>query len=214
VPAAGEPLGEALFGGPEVAIRNADLLEAELYTPALDITREHSEIRRALELTVLHTPNLKPQITRFLAVERDTLAFGGTLAAALEPGLVIHLRGDLGAGKTTLARGLLRALGFSGRVKSPTYTLVEVYKFSRLYLYHFDFYRFDHPQELADSGFREYFGADAVCLIEWPEKASGLPAADVCIELRVTDEGRTVDVRYDTEVGRLCLERLQQAGIT
>src|SRR5688500_2449307 len=117
VPAAGEPLGEARFGGPEVAIRDADLLEAELGAPALDITRQDSEITRALELTVLHNAHLKPQISRFLAAERDTLTFGGTLAAALEPGLVIYLRGDLGAGKTTLARGLLRALGFYGRVK-------------------------------------------------------------------------------------------------
>jgi tRNA threonylcarbamoyladenosine biosynthesis protein TsaE len=162
----------------------------------------------------LHIPDLKPQITRFLAAERDTLAFGAALAAVLEPGLVVYLRGDLGAGKTTLARGVVRALGFSGRVKSPTFTLVELYKFSRLYLYHFDFYRFEDPGELADSGFREYFGPEAVCLIEWPEKAPGLPAADVCIELRVTDGGRTVEARGDTEVGRLCLERLQQSGTT
>ena len=213
MPAAGEPLGEALFGGPELAIRDAHLLEAELYAPALDVTRQDGKIRCALELTVLHTPDLKPQITRFLAAERDTLAFGAALAAALEPGLVFYLRGDLGAGKTTLARGLLRGLGYPGRVKSPTFTLVEVYKFSKLYLYHFDFYRFDDPQELADSGFREYFGADTVCLIEWPEKVSGLPAADVSIELRVTDGARTADVRSDTEVGRLCLERLQQSGV-
>jgi len=214
VPAAGEPFGEALLGGPEIAIRDADLLEAELCTPALDLTRQNGEIQgvAVLELTVLHTPDIKPLITRFLAAEHDTLAFGAALAAALEPGLVIYLRGDLGAGKTTLARGLVRALGFPGRVKSPTFTLVEVYEFSRLYLYHFDFYRFDRPQELADSGFREYFGPDAVCLIEWPEKALGLPAADICIELRVKDGGRTVDVRSDTEVGRLCLERLQQSG--
>ena len=152
------------------------------------------------------------QFTRFLASEADTLALGAALGAALTPGLVLYLVGDLGAGKTTLARGVLRSLGYQGRVKSPTYTLVEVYKFSRLYLYHFDFYRFDAPQELADAGFRDYFSATAVCLVEWPEKASGLPAADVRIEMRVSGDGRAVDLSADTEAGRLCLKRLEESG--
>jgi tRNA threonylcarbamoyladenosine biosynthesis protein TsaE len=162
----------------------------------------------------LHNADFNLPITRFLAAERDTLALGASIAGVLEPGLVIYLRGDLGAGKTTLARGLLRALGYTGRVKSPTFTLVEVYKFSRLYLYHFDFYRFDDPQELVESGLREYFSAEAVCLIEWPEKASGLPAADISIELRVADGGRSAEIGSDTEAGRLCLERLQQSDTT
>jgi tRNA threonylcarbamoyladenosine biosynthesis protein TsaE len=154
------------------------------------------------------------QLTRFLRSEPDTVALGGALAAALEPGLVVYLVGDLGAGKTTLARGCLRGLGYRGRVKSPTFTLVEVYEFSRLYLYHFDFYRFDDPQELADAGFREYFAANAVCLVEWPEKATGLPAADVRIGLHMTGTGRTVDLIADTEAGRLCLTRLQSSNVT
>jgi tRNA threonylcarbamoyladenosine biosynthesis protein TsaE len=118
--------------------------------------------------------------------------------------------GNLGAGKTTLARGILRALGYVGRVKSPTFTLVEVYKFSTLYLYHFDFYRFGHGSELAEAGFREYFNADAVCLVEWPEKAHGLPPADLYIALREMEAGRTVEVRADSEAGKLCMDRLQQ----
>ena len=140
--------------------------------------------------------------------EAATLELGAALAGAVEPGLVIYLSGDLGAGKTTLARGLLRGLGYAGRVKSPTFTLVEVYEFSRLYLYHFDFYRFNEPGELGDAGFREYFRPDATCLIEWPEKATGLPAADIYIAMRVTGTGRTVELYADTEVGRLCLDRL------
>lgn len=154
------------------------------------------------------------QLTRIVPSEHDTLALGRAFGGVLEPGLVVYLSGDLGAGKTTFARGVLRGLGYAGRVKSPTFTLVEVYEFSRLYLYHFDFYRFDDPQELADAGFREYFAANAVCLVEWPEKATGLPAADVRIELHVTGTGRTVDLRADTEAGRLCLTRLQNSSIT
>ena len=122
--------------------------------------------------------------------------------------MVVYLTGELGAGKTTLARGILRGLGYTGRVKSPTFTLVELYKLSRLYLYHFDFYRFDDPREFGESGLSEYFAADAACLVEWPEKTAGLPAADIHIRLQVADSGRSVEIDANTEVGRLCLERL------
>ena len=148
-------------------------------------------------------------MTRFLPAESDTLALGAALSRVLEGGMVIYLSGDLGAGKTTLARGVLRGLGYTGRVKSPTFTLVEVYKFSKLYFYHFDFYRFDDPLELGDAGFREYFNPDAVCLVEWPEKAHGLPPADIRVSLRVEAGGRAIDINTDTERGRSCLERLQ-----
>lgn len=124
--------------------------------------------------------------------------------------MVIYLSGELGAGKTTLARGLLRGLGYRGRVKSPTYTLVEVYEFSRLYLYHFDFYRFNDPRELGEAGFREYFNPDSVCLVEWPEKAAAeLPAADVKIQMQVDGPGRRIGIFAETEAGRLCIERLK-----
>jgi tRNA threonylcarbamoyladenosine biosynthesis protein TsaE len=162
----------------------------------------------------VHNTDVKPPLCEFLPAEADTLAMGGDLARVLDSGLVVYLRGDLGAGKTTLARGILRGLGFEGRVKSPTFALVEAYKFSSLYLYHFDFYRFDRPQDLADAGFREYFGERALCLIEWPEKAAGLPAADVDIRLRPTGEGRTVELTAGTEAGWQCLERLQHARTT
>jgi tRNA threonylcarbamoyladenosine biosynthesis protein TsaE len=123
---------------------------------------------------------------------------------------VIYLRGHLGAGKTTLARGMLRGLGYGGKVKSPTFTLVELYKVSSLYLYHFDFYRFDDPQELADAGFRDYFNPDSVCLIEWPEKAAaGLPVADVTVSMRVEGTGRRLEIFADTEAGKRCAERLR-----
>src|SRR5690606_40376684 len=116
------------------------------------------------------------------------------------------LCGDLGAGKTTLARGILRGLGHEGRVKSPTFTLLEPYKFSRLYLYHFDFYRFLDAGELEESGFREYFNPESVCLVEWPEKAPGLAAADLKIGIRTEQQGRAVEITAHTEVGRRCLD--------
>src|SRR3970282_3016642 len=104
-----------------------------------------------------------------------TEALGAALAAGVAPGRWLHLRGDLGAGKTTLVRGLLRALGYAGRVKSPTYTLVEPYSLSSLHFYHFDFYRFKDRSEWLSSGFREYFNPQALCVVEWPEKARELP---------------------------------------
>jgi tRNA threonylcarbamoyladenosine biosynthesis protein TsaE len=152
-----------------------------------------------------------PQISRFLPAETDTLAFGAALAAGLEPGLVINLSGELGAGKTTLARGILRGLGYDGRVKSPSFTLVEPYELSRLYLYHFDFYRFNDPRELGEAGFREHFNLTSVCLVEWPEKAAGVvPAADISITLQVTGTGRQLEIDADTEAGRRCIRKLTQ----
>jgi tRNA threonylcarbamoyladenosine biosynthesis protein TsaE len=108
--------------------------------------------------------------------EAATLRLGEALGAGATKGLVLHLRGELGSGKTTLARGLIRALGHPGRVKSPTYTLVEPYSLLRLNLYHFDFYRFKDRSEWLSSGFREYFNADSLCIVEWPERAGDLLA--------------------------------------
>jgi tRNA threonylcarbamoyladenosine biosynthesis protein TsaE len=111
--------------------------------------------------------------------EPATLELGARLAAMLRPGLVVYLSGELGAGKTTLVRGCLRALGYRGRVKSPTFALVEVYRLSRLYLHHFDFYRLTDADEWDDLGFGEYFRPDSICVIEWPERVQArLPPAE------------------------------------
>ncbi|MFA7241127.1 MAG: tRNA (adenosine(37)-N6)-threonylcarbamoyltransferase complex ATPase subunit type 1 TsaE [Sulfuricellaceae bacterium] len=156
-----------------------------------------------------HQPHPQPEVARFLADESATMALGAELSRTLAPGLVIYLNGDLGAGKTTLARALLHALGYRGKVKSPTYTLLEIYVVSSLYLYHFDFYRFNNPDEWHEAGFREYFNEATVCLVEWPEKAGGLlPPADIEIGLFVEGEGRRAEISAGTEKGRQCLSVL------
>ncbi len=141
--------------------------------------------------------------------EAATLELGAALAGVLRAGLTIYLSGELGAGKTTLVRGLLRALGHRGRVKSPTFALVELYSLSRLDLYHFDFYRFEDPREWIDAGLREAFGTAAVCIVEWPEKAAGqLPPPDLRIRLEHAQTGREVRLEAHTDEGRRCLTQL------
>jgi tRNA threonylcarbamoyladenosine biosynthesis protein TsaE len=143
--------------------------------------------------------------------ERATLALGAALSTMLEPGLTIYLRGELGAGKTTLVRGALRALGHEGPVRSPTYTLVELYTVSRLDLHHFDFYRFHDPREWIDAGFRESFNGRTVSLIEWPERAGGLlPPADMEILLELHEAGRSAVLTSNTLRGQKCLALLEE----
>jgi len=125
-----------------------------------------------------------------LATEADTLALGARLAARYRHGLVF-LTGELGAGKTTLVRGWLRALGHTGAVKSPTYTLVEPYETGEIPVYHFDLYRLGEPEELEFVGIRDYLTAGSLCLVEWPERAgSFLPAPVLCIQLEDDPPGR------------------------
>ena len=142
-----------------------------------------------------------------------TEAVGRACAPALVPGMVVTLSGDLGAGKTTLVRGVLRGLDISGPVKSPTYTLVEPYAISSLYLYHFDFYRLGEPEEWEAAGFREYFRDDAICLIEWPERAGAfLPPADLQIVLEITDDGRRCTVTALSARAEACLTAIAHRG--
>ena len=127
--------------------------------------------------------------------------------------MVVTLQGELGTGKTTFVRGLLRARGIRGAVKSPTYTLVEHYPNSSLYFFHFDFYRFTNPNEWDSAGMSDYFRDDAVCLVEWPERVGDrLPKPDLALSLSYADEdeGRDVVAVAHTADGERCLTALAQ----
>jgi tRNA threonylcarbamoyladenosine biosynthesis protein TsaE len=154
----------------------------------------------------LHDPNHSPIA---LPDEAATQAFAARLAHCLTPGLVIYLRGNLGAGKTTLVRALLHALGHTGRVKSPTYTLVERYEAGKLHLRHFDLYRFRDAEEWEGSGFRDEFDGNNICLVEWPEQAAGLlPPADIAITFEMLQDGREIVLHAYTDAGKQCLNAL------
>lgn len=150
-------------------------------------------------------------ITFELADETATMALGAVLAKNLRPGLTVYLHGDLGMGKTTLVRGMLHALGHAGKVKSPTYTLVELYVVSGLNLYHFDLYRFIDPEEWDAAGFRDFFNPQSICLVEWPEKAGDMiPDADIDITLQPYGNGRQVVIHANTGAGKHFLENIGQ----
>ncbi len=154
----------------------------------------------------------------------DVIAAGfGATPDEAQGGFTIHLSGDLGAGKTTVVRALLKRLGVEGRIKSPTYTLVEPYlvdlqkRFEsrqrvNLYCYHFDFYRFEDPRDWLDAGFRDYFSDAALRLVEWPERAildgdSLLPPADLHVTLVADGDGRVARLDTPTSLGAAWLTR-------
>ena len=147
-------------------------------------------------------------ITIKLADENATLAYARRLSNILTPGLVINLQGDLGAGKTTLVRGLLQALGYTGRVKSPTYTLLEPYSVGNWEIRHFDLYRMNTPLEWESAGFNDEVNGDNVFLIEWPAQAQGqLPPPDLEINFDILDDGRAVTLQAFSPKGIGCIKR-------
>ena len=155
-------------------------------------------------------------MTRQYFIEANSPAamehLGRTMAQLLSEVRTIYLRGELGAGKTTLVRGILRGYGYDGPVKSPTFTLIESYPLNDRVLHHFDLYRLEQPSELEDLGWREYFTDADICLIEWPERAGELlpqPCLDVII--RKTRLGRTVElVPHNTASERLAAKMYEE----
>lgn len=156
----------------------------------------------------------------FLADEQATIVFGQTLARLCPPGLNVYLYGDLGAGKTTLVRGLIQTFLPNTKVKSPTYTLVEDYDVTDVtqleknpnnlkHIYHFDLYRLSDPEELEYLGGRDYFSDDAVCLVEWPQRGEGwLAKPDMEITLEYQPDGRNVIVRAESDKGKILYDAL------
>lgn len=152
----------------------------------------------------------------FLEGEQETEQLGRELARRVSEsgqGLVVYLDGDLGMGKTTLSRGVMRGLGHEGAVKSPTYTLVEPYEDLRPLAYHFDLYRLGDPEELEYMGIRDYFAGDNLCLVEWPERGKGvLPEPDLEVHLETRGEGRSVVMRARSERGADIINGLELVG--
>ena len=147
--------------------------------------------------------------TWVLENEAAQLAFGARLARALPGPLCVYLRGPLGAGKTTLVRGVLRALGHTGAVRSPTYTILETYALAPGEVCHLDLYRLRSAQELEDIGARELFDGRHVCFVEWPEHGAGwLPPADLELDIDMAGSGRRVQARAHGAVGESLLESM------
>jgi len=198
-----QPGLQSFLGSGQVDTADADLGESEFTGPAPDQGNELSAVERhalIVESLVWHN-------------EADTEQFATALAT--QPALrhaFIELQGDLGAGKTTLVRHLLRALGVAGRIKSPTYAVVEPHEVPGLAIWHFDFYRFSDPREWEDAGFRDLFASPGLKLAEWPEKAAALlPPADLVIQLQVQpDESRRATLTAQTTTGVALLQGLKK----
>jgi tRNA threonylcarbamoyladenosine biosynthesis protein TsaE len=148
---------------------------------------------------------------RYLDGEAATVAAGETFGRNIKDGAVVFLHGDLGAGKTTFCRGVLRAFGHLGPVKSPTYTLVEPYEAGSVAVYHFDLYRLGDPEELEYMGVRDYFTSDAVCLVEWPQRGSGfLPRPDLMVSIAQQGAGRVLDTQGMSPRGQKILAQMSE----
>ena len=154
------------------------------------------------------------QIEIALSSEQETETFASSVARSCQQvvsSLNIHLLGDLGAGKTCFSRGFIQALGYSGRVKSPTYTLVEPYEVGNWFINHFDLYRLADPEELEFIGIRDYSANNTINLVEWPSKGEGmLPPADIEISIEFTEQGRNIVVKGLTDSGNSVIRQLQE----
>jgi tRNA threonylcarbamoyladenosine biosynthesis protein TsaE len=183
-------------------------IKSEFPSPGFDLLDEFIPISRGV--TLVHPAHDSLALALDLPNETATQALGQALSAVLPQRLVVFLEGDLGAGKTSLVRSVLRGLGYEGKVKSPTYTLVEVYAISRLNFHHFDFYRFNEPEEYLDAGLDESFLGDGLRFVEWPDKAGMyLPQADLHISLAVIGDGRCARIAAATPEGQACMNALR-----
>ncbi len=214
-----QPGQQAGFCRREIDIGHADLGESQFSAPGLDLRDELSSIDHSPIVESAQAAQVPSLAQRevLCASEDDTLALAAALA--LSPALAnatLTLHGDLGAGKTTFVRHLLRALGVTGRIKSPTYAVVEPHRAPAapawpdgLSVSHFDFYRFGDPREWEDAGLRELFADAGLKLVEWPEKAQGLmPVPDLSIELVAQDESRHVTLKAHSAIGLALLEEV------
>ena len=198
----GQPGHQPGLGGGQIHPRHANLGESQFACPPLNLRNELTAAE--------HTPQIVESDPVLLwQDEADTAAFAQRMAQL--PALrnaFIALQGDLGAGKTTLVRHLLRALGVQGRIKSPTYAVVEPHEGAEgLQAWHFDFYRFSDPREWEDAGFRDIFASPGLKLAEWPDKAAAmLPTPDLVLRLDVAaDDTRTVHLHAGTAAGQALL---------
>ncbi len=133
--------------------------------------------------------------------EQAMLAAGKELVAQLSPGMLIFFQGDLGAGKTTLVRGVLNAMGHTGSVKSPTYNLVEPYTIEGQVVFHFDLYRLMDAEELEYMGMRDYLNEQSICFVEWPDKGEGLlPSPDILIEIIINGNQRKLLISHPKKI--------------
>ncbi|OOF57951.1 tRNA (adenosine(37)-N6)-threonylcarbamoyltransferase complex ATPase subunit type 1 TsaE [Rodentibacter genomosp. 2] len=154
------------------------------------------------------------ELTQYIPDESTMLRFGKKLAETIlkchtERAVILYFNGDLGAGKTTLTRGMVQGLGFQGNVKSPTYTLVEEYNITGKMIYHFDLYRLADPEELEFMGIRDYFAKDSICLIEWAEKGDGiLPPADLFVNIDYYDDARNITLIAQNALGEQIIQQL------
>ena len=152
--------------------------------------------------------------SQYVADEAEMCAFGHRLVETIcseshSKGVTLYLNGPLGAGKTTLSRGIIQGLGHKGKVKSPTYTLVEEYRLQDKNIYHFDLYRLSDPEELEFMGIRDYFTENSICLIEWAEKGQGLLAEpDLLVNIDYTNNARNVQLIAKSKLGNNIIQHL------
>ena len=198
----GQPGHQPGLGGGQIHPRHANLGESQFACPPLNLRNELTAAE--------HTPQIVESDPVLLwQDEADTAAFAQRMAQLpAVRNAFIALQGDLGAGKTTLVRHLLRALGVQGRIKSPTYAVVEPHEGAEgLQAWHFDYYRFSDPREWEDAGFRDIFASPGLKLAEWPDKAAAmLPTPDLVLRLDVNaDDTRTVHLHAGTAAGQALL---------